>query len=1284
MTYARRRPRSMRSARGNNSPAPPPSTAPKVTSFSPAAGKVGGGEMVTVFGSNFAAGMTAPLTGGGTLGVVTLDGVTPSSKCTIVTGAHASGAVTWHLANTDGGVSSNQSFTYLAAPVVSAISPNHGPATLSNTSRTVTCSGLPPIGSGVTLTATVGGNAVTSIVNNGNGTFTCTVPTHAAGVVDVIVTVDGVASSGGTGLYTFDAVPTITSFTFTSAAGGNTFGIGTGFLSGMSISVLINGTPTALTSVVVSNGGTQVSATLPTPGPYTAGNWNVTVTNPDTQAATLASGFTVFAPPTIAGLMWDLDFNAGTTVVGGFLTAVTEQSSNGYVFNQVAGSSLTYTASALNGYPAVTGNGSTGLLLSATNITHATKSATAFFVMKVDAASSNATVIFEQTNNSKSSAAVNGYRVEYLAAGPQLDVSSGTSSGASLNETYAITGVALNNGYAAYCFVFDRAAAYPITIIGGTPVYEQTNIGAALAGQNLVTDGSSASNYDTAPLSIFARNVAGAASAASKVSIVRAFAYNTALSQATRQNVMSALASQYGTDTSPATGQLLVVGDSISSVYDTAGSYSWSSFIYATQFYDNLQSDIPAVKGWTATNANTNRVALLTPRRSDIPCDLVYWLGTNDMGDTNTPGDIWTNFIQPFLNYANGLTSPSFRNKAVATIDPRATPLTGTGATFEAKREGKDTSGAALPAYANGHAYSSATPDWVLVNDGSGNPNVFRCTTGGTSSTASPSWSFTIGATTTAGGGVVFTCYGRPINAYIRDPSNQATYGYSVIDVGDPATVLGTYASTSNPAIYPDGIHPSAVYQTGQANPSAPSGPPVAGSVLSYFVPLLKQGGTWTRTYRPPQIAAAIGLQSGTPNVAKGSPFYITGQDFGELDATHPLTVSDGVTSFDCTSVVRVSDVKVTAIAPVGIGVGGPYAATYKRTDGQTATGGSIIIIPQPAITGVAMGNLSSASAETLPATTLNPLTINIYVNNGGGFGASAATFNGVSLTSVAYNADGSIVTGTLPVGSYTPGTGNVTVTSPSSPTALTNGAIFAATLDPSSIWSSTVLRGWYRGDSVQGSGTATSWTDKGTVGNNLGSIGGAPTINTASAVFLQNGTGIKTVTLNGTSDRFLRPNPTFSMGGSTPVPCTILAIMQFGATSSNNGRLARYSTTGGALGIGTVASATKKPVLDVTWTSTWPTAFTAPFTYYGHCNGVGGAGSTGGLSANDATEQTGAGTMTGGGIISTGLFAIGYDAGSAFCGGEVSEVATVNKEITATEARQYAIYAANYHGVTI
>lgn len=1263
MSGSRRRPRCARSFRtgGGSVPSLP---GPKISTVSVTAGKAAGGDVVHVTGTGLGAVSTALGSISGNTGLA-LD---------ITTNAHAAGTFVWSLTNLNG-TSPNQVFTYLAAPVVSAISPTHGPATVSNTARTITCSGLPPVGSGATLTATVGGNAVTSIVNNGDGTFTCTVPTHSAGTANVVVTVDGVASSGGTGLYTFDAVPTFTSAQYVDTAGGSTFLIGTGFLSGMTVSVNINGTPTSLTSVDVSNGGTFATATLPA-GSYTAGSWNITLTNPDTQSVTGAAGFTIFDSTSIAGLLWDFDANAGVTSSGGLVSSWVDQKSGNSITATASGAARpTLTANAQGTWPSVDGDGSGTWMLTG-NVTHATKAVTVVAVMRVPASTNNA-VLFEATNNARA-ASVNGYGALYQTAGPQLDVYNGSTGNSTLNEETGITGTDVNSNYRVYVFTFDRSKTWPITIVTGVPVMNDMYINGAHAGENYVTGQSSASNYDTAPLSLFARNVAAAASAPSKVSFLRIFAYNTALSFTQRANVIAALSSRYGTNQSPFTAQLIVPGDSISSSFDTIGSQTWATYIYANRLYDNLQMDVLAFKGWTASDCYTNRANWSPIRRSDIPCDFLGWLSTNDLasGDTLSPATVWTSSVQPLISYVFGLSSPAIRNIGFATVLPRNSVASGTAASFEAKRVGRDTSGNALPGRAQNHAYLSTTPDWILINDGSGNPTLFRCTTSGTTANnAGPAYTFTDGAVTTDGT-AHFTCYGRPINDLINDASNQATYHYVAIDIGNPSTVLGTYANTSDTDKYADGIHPTQKWSTGQTT-STPSGAPFAGSVLSYIVPFLQQGGTWSRPYLPP-VVSSISPSS----AAVGSPIALTGREFGVADATHPIRIG----GLDCTGVVVATDVSVvTAVVPTSLAVGGPYDVVYKRSDGQTATLAAAFTAVQPVITGVAVGSLTATSAETLDRHVLNATTITIAISNGGGYGVTAATFGGVSLTSVTSSADGSTVTGTLPVGTYSAGTGDVTVSSPSSPTTLTGGAIFVNLLDPTIIWNtSTQLAAWYRGDSLVGS-PATSWTNKSTtIGTNTLTSTGSPTVNAASSVFQQNGTGVQTVTLNGSSMQFHLAS-TFAINTSEPTAVFFAMVVKL-TGGSTGGRMVSYAGAGGRADLGIVSNASVTPTFSDNYTAgsdiTWSTTVTTAAAIYGYTNGL--TANTHWLRVIPSAEVTNSGTMNGTGIKKTGTFSVGYDGGSGFCGGELAEVVATCNAPTATQARQYAIYCHNYFNTPV
>jgi hypothetical protein len=84
-------------------------------------------------------------------------------------------------------------YTYVAAPVVSSISPKAGPLT-DGQSVTITGTGF----TGAT-TVNFGGTAATHMTVVSGTSITATAPAHAAGVVDVTVITPGGTSATGTG-----------------------------------------------------------------------------------------------------------------------------------------------------------------------------------------------------------------------------------------------------------------------------------------------------------------------------------------------------------------------------------------------------------------------------------------------------------------------------------------------------------------------------------------------------------------------------------------------------------------------------------------------------------------------------------------------------------------------------------------------------------------------------------------------------------------------------------------------------------------------------------------------------------------------------------------------------------------------------------------------------------------------------------------------------------------------------------------------------------------------------
>jgi hypothetical protein len=178
----------------------------------------------------------------------------------------------------------DRSFEVYSAPTVTGVAPASGPAA-GGTAVTITGTAFR-----TGATVTIGGTAATSVVVVSATSITAATPAHAAGAADVVVTNSdtqaGTLSSG----FTFYAAPTVT---LIAPASGPTTGstavtiTGTAFRTGATVT--IGGT--AATSVVVVS-ATSITATTPA---HVAGAADVVVTNSDTQAGTLAAGFTYSA-----------------------------------------------------------------------------------------------------------------------------------------------------------------------------------------------------------------------------------------------------------------------------------------------------------------------------------------------------------------------------------------------------------------------------------------------------------------------------------------------------------------------------------------------------------------------------------------------------------------------------------------------------------------------------------------------------------------------------------------------------------------------------------------------------------------------------------------------------------------------------------------------------------------------------------------------------------------------------------------------------------------------------
>lgn len=295
---------------------------PTITSFTPTSAGVGA--TVTITGTNFT-GATA-VSFGGTAAASFM--VVSATQINAVVAAGATGIVS---VITPGGTITSGGFTFVPAPTISSFTP-----TSAAVGATVTINGNNFTGA---TAVSFGGTAAASYIVMSPTVITAVVAAGATGAVQV-TTLGGTATSAG-----FLLLPTIASFTPTSAGGGTTVTInGSGFTGATAVSI---GGVAATSYTVVSS--TQITAVVSA----AAANGSVSVTTPGGNAT--SPGFTFIPPPTITSFAPGSQSVGLTVTINGtnFLTAT------GVSFGGFAATSFTV-VSATQIDAVVSGSGGTG------------------------------------------------------------------------------------------------------------------------------------------------------------------------------------------------------------------------------------------------------------------------------------------------------------------------------------------------------------------------------------------------------------------------------------------------------------------------------------------------------------------------------------------------------------------------------------------------------------------------------------------------------------------------------------------------------------------------------------------------------------------------------------------------------------------------------------------------------------------------------------------------------------------------------------------------------------
>ncbi|WP_432589093.1 IPT/TIG domain-containing protein [Streptomyces sp. HD1123-B1] len=272
--------------------------APVVTSVSPNQGATTGGTSVTITGTGFPGATVVRFGSQLATNVV----VASNTQITAKTPA-GTGTVKVTVTGPSGTSTQNVFYTYttVATPLLTSLSPSSGPAAGGNT---VTLNGANLTGA----TQVLFGATPATILTNTATQITVTAP-PGTGTTNVTATTPGGTSNTLPYTYITTPAPTLTSLSPTSGptTGGNTVTLNGTNLTGAT-QVLFGATP----ATILTNTATQITVTAP-PG---TGTTNVTATTPGGTSNTLPYTYTAVTAP----LLTSLSPTSGPTTGGNTVT----------------------------------------------------------------------------------------------------------------------------------------------------------------------------------------------------------------------------------------------------------------------------------------------------------------------------------------------------------------------------------------------------------------------------------------------------------------------------------------------------------------------------------------------------------------------------------------------------------------------------------------------------------------------------------------------------------------------------------------------------------------------------------------------------------------------------------------------------------------------------------------------------------------------------------------------------------------------------------------------------
>ncbi|WP_148112804.1 IPT/TIG domain-containing protein, partial [Actinoplanes sp. ATCC 53533] len=258
---------------------------PTISTVDPVAGPLDGTNTLTITGTHL---------DDTNLGSITIDEnactqitVNSPTEVTCTAPSGTVGAKNIVLTNPGGTVTKTSAYTYAAAPEITDVTPDSGPAS-GTTTLTITGTGFL-----ATTSVLVGGNACTDVTVTSATEVTCTAPAGTVGLVSVEITTPS-GTDTATESYEYEPAPVIAEV---SPTGGPIGGGGTLTITGMDLddaTVTIAGN----SCTVATNTSTEITCAIPAGA---AGARDVVV-NATLGSTTLTGGYTYAADPAITSV----------------------------------------------------------------------------------------------------------------------------------------------------------------------------------------------------------------------------------------------------------------------------------------------------------------------------------------------------------------------------------------------------------------------------------------------------------------------------------------------------------------------------------------------------------------------------------------------------------------------------------------------------------------------------------------------------------------------------------------------------------------------------------------------------------------------------------------------------------------------------------------------------------------------------------------------------------------------------------------------------------------------